>query len=112
MLAMWQLSNRCRATPSWLEALFHGNRLIRHAVTLPSTKAEHYALMDEAKGGKWPGNPRRHRIRWEDIHPVMSHEIHTGALALAENPEYHGRAKRIDIRMYYVRWNVENGLSS
>jgi hypothetical protein len=44
-----------------------------------------------------------------DIHLVTLHGDNTGALDLAENLEYHGRAKHIQIRMHYIREQVRNG---
>ena len=82
----------------------------QHAVTLSSTKAEYYALTEAAKEAKW------HQAFLEeigysgtDVRPVMLHGDNTGALSLAENPEHHGRAKHIDIKMHYIRQEVQNG---
>jgi hypothetical protein len=80
------------------------------AVTLSSTEAEYYALTDAAKEAKWH-QAFLDEIKYvgTDVHPVLIHGDNTGALALAENPEHHGRAKHIDIRMHYIRQEVENG---
>ena len=82
----------------------------QHVVTLSSTEAEYYALTDAAKEAKW------HQAFLDeigyvgtDVHPATIHRDNTGALDLAENPEHHGRAKHIDIRMHYIRQEVENG---
>ena len=82
----------------------------QYAVTLSSTEAEYYALTEAAKEGKW------HQAFLEeigysgiDVRPIMLHKDNTRALSLAKNPEHHGRAKHIDIRMYYIRQEVQNG---
>ena len=82
----------------------------QHAVTLSSTEAEYYALTEAAKEAKW------HQILLKelqyngyDARPVTLYGDNTGSLSLAENPEHHGRAKHIDVRMHYIRQEVENG---
>jgi hypothetical protein len=81
-----------------------------HAVTILSTEAEYYALTEAAKEAKWH-QAFLDEIGYveEDVHLVVIHVDNTGALALAENPEHHGWAKHIDIRMHYIRQEVQNG---
>jgi hypothetical protein len=73
-------------------------------------EAEYYALTEAAKEAKW------HQALLDEIqytgtgvHPTIIHGDNTGSLALAENPEHHGRAKHIDVRLHYIRQEVENG---
>jgi hypothetical protein len=82
----------------------------QHAVTLSSTEAEYYALTEAAKEAKWH-QALLDEIKYTgtDAHPTLLYGDNTGSLALAENPEHHGRAKHIDVRQHYIRQEVENG---
>ena len=81
----------------------------QHAVTLSSIEAEYYALTEAAKEANWI-QTFLDEIGYvgTDVHPVTIHGDNTRALGPAENPEHHGRAKHIDIRMHYIRQEVEN----
>ncbi len=82
----------------------------QHAVTLSSTEAEYYALTEAMKEAKWHQILLKElKYRGDDVVPVELCGDNTGALSLAENPEHHGRAKHIDIRMHYIRQEVQNG---
>ena len=74
------------------------------AVTLSSTEAEYYALTGAAKEAKWH-QAFLDEIKYvgTDVYLVTIYGDNTKALALAENPEHHGWAKHINIRMHYIR---------
>ncbi len=41
---------------------------------------------------------------------ILLHEDDQSAIAMAKNPQFHGRAKHIDIRHHYVREQVSKGV--
>jgi hypothetical protein len=41
--------------------------------------------------------------------PILVYEDNQSAIAMARNPQFHGRAKHIDIRHHYVREQVSEG---
>jgi hypothetical protein len=84
--------------------------LKQHAVTLSSTETEYYALTDAAKKAKWHQSfLGEGGYAGDDVRLATLYGDNTSALSLAENPEHHGQAKHIDIRMHYIRQEVQNG---
>lgn len=73
-------------------------------VALSSCEAEYIALNEAGKEAIW-----LQRILKElglinySPSPTLIYEDNQGAIALAENPEFHRRTKHIDIRYHWVR---------
>ena len=44
-----------------------------------------------------------------EMPPTIIHEDNQSAIAIAKNPQFHGRTKHIEIKYHFVRELVENG---
>ena len=77
-------------------------------VALSTTEAEYMALVQAAKENIWLQRLLKELGR-EAENAKTIYEDNQGAIALANNPEYHARTKHIDIQYHFVRECVENG---
>jgi hypothetical protein len=78
------------------------------SVALSSTEAEYMALVQVLKESIWLQRLLRELGR-EAENAKTIYEDNQGAIALANNPEYHARTKHVDIQYHFVRECVENG---
>jgi hypothetical protein len=78
------------------------------SVALSTTEAEYMALVQAAKESIWLQRLLKELGR-EAENTKTIYEDNQGAIALANNPEYHARTKHIDIQYHFVRECVENG---
>ncbi len=46
------------------------------------------------------------------INPVLIYEDNQAAIAMAKNPQFHGRAKHIEIKHHFIRDQVARGIIS
>jgi len=78
------------------------------SVALSSTEAEYMALIQALKENIWLQRLLKELGRQAENARTI-YEDNQGAIALANNPEYHARTKHIDIQYHFVRECVENG---
>ena len=81
----------------------------RGTVALSTAEAEYVALSSAAQESLWMrrlnselGNPPEG--------PTIILEDDQSAIAMAKNPQFHGRAKHIDIRHHFIREQVSDGI--
>ena len=77
-------------------------------VALSTAEAEYVALSSATQESVWMG-----RLNTELGNPlkgpVVILEDNQSTIAMARNPQFHGRAKHIDIRHHFVRERVRDG---
>lgn len=78
------------------------------AVALSSCESEYYALSEAGKEAIWL---RRLLTETGQISqgPSLIWADNQGAIAVAENPEFHRRMKHVDIKYHWVRKAIEDG---
>lgn len=107
------LSDGRRSTTGWVFYMYGGpiswSSKRQEVVTLSSTEAEYYALGEAGKEAIWLG---RLLMELGETHSESSiiYSDNRGAMALAENPEFHRRTKHIDVRYHWIREKVEEGV--
>ena len=76
-------------------------------VALSTAEAEYIALAAAAQEVVW----LRHLMRGLGMStpPTVIHEDNQSAIAIAKNPQFHGRTKHVDIKYHFVRELVNNG---
>ena len=77
-------------------------------LALSSTEAEYMALTEAAQEAIWLKAFLCELGEMKEEDPVKIFEDNQGSIALAKNPEFHKRAKHIDIRYHFVREKVED----
>jgi hypothetical protein len=77
-------------------------------VAISTTEAEYMALLQATKESIWIQRFLKELGREIDCSSVIF-EDNQGAIALANNPEYHARTKHIDVQYHFVRECVEMG---
>jgi len=83
----------------------------QHLTALSSCEAEYVALCDSAKELVWIRNlVSEISPGLADTTPTVVHEDNEAAIKLASNPIDHARSKHIDVRMHYVRDQVNTGV--
>ena len=79
-------------------------------VALSSTEAEYIALTQAVKESMWIQRFLKEIGRYDGVKDAnVIYEDNQGAIALANNPEFHARTKHIDIQYHYVREKVQSG---
>ena len=78
------------------------------SVSQSSCESEYYALSEAGKEGVWL------RLLLQELGhisaaPTVIWAHNQGAIALAENPEFHKRTKHIDTKFHWVREVIERG---
>ena len=76
------------------------------SVSLSSTESEYVALADAAREITWLRNLLE-GLGYEQRTPTKLYGDNNGALAIAENPQYHKRTKHFDTRNHYIRQKVK-----
>uniref|UniRef100_A0AAV1UIR5 Uncharacterized protein n=1 Tax=Peronospora matthiolae TaxID=2874970 RepID=A0AAV1UIR5_9STRA len=79
----------------------------QRSVALSSTEAEYMALSEATQEATWLKTFMRDLGEEAGDNALTIYEDNQGAIALAENPEFHKRTKHIDIRYHFVREKVE-----
>ena len=79
------------------------------SVSQSSCESEYYALSEAGKEGVWL------RLLLQELGhisatPIVIWADNQGAIALAENPEFHKRTKHIDTKFHWVREVIERGV--
>ncbi len=76
-------------------------------VALSSTEAEYVALSEAGREACWLRNLYQ-ELGYEQTLPTVIKGDNNGAIAMARNPQFHKRAKHIDIRWHWIRDLVED----
>ena len=75
-------------------------------VSLSSTESEYVALADAAQEIMWLQNLLE-GLGYEQHTPTKLYGDNNGALAIAQNPQYHKHTKHFDTRNHYIRQKVK-----
>ncbi|KAF7761133.1 hypothetical protein Agabi119p4_10542 [Agaricus bisporus var. burnettii] len=78
-------------------------------VTLSSTEAEFVAAVEAGKEIKWTRNILT-EFGFPPTLPSTLFVDNKSGISVAKNPEHHGRMKHLDLRFYWLREAVEEGL--
>ena len=78
-------------------------------VTLSSTEAEYVAAVEAGKEIKWTRNILS-EFGYPQTLPSTLFVDNKSGISVAKNPEHHGRMKHLDLRFYWLREVVEEGL--
>lgn len=77
-------------------------------VALSTAEAEYVAMANAAQESVWLGQLMAEFTVSEEA-PMLLYEDNQSAIAMSRNPQFHGRAKHIDIKHHYIREQVSNG---
>jgi hypothetical protein len=77
-------------------------------VALSTAEAEYMALASAAQEAVWL-RQLLSDLKVKPDSPTLIFEDNQASICLAKNPQYHGRAKHIDIKYHFVREQVVNG---
>lgn len=78
-------------------------------VALSTAEAEYMALASAAQEAIWIRQLIAD-LKGEQIGPIMLLEDNQAAICMAKNPQFHGRAKHVDIKYHFVREKVCSGV--
>lgn len=77
-------------------------------VALSTAEAEYVALTSAAQEAVWLSSLLA-EIERKEKEATIIYDDSQSALAMSKNPQFHGRAKHIDIKYHYVREQVDKG---
>ena len=77
------------------------------SVSLSTTEAEYACMADAAREAVWLQN-LHDELGFGKKGPTLIHGDNQGALAIANNPQYHKRTKHFDIKHHYIREKVND----
>ena len=92
----------CGAPISWMSKK-------QTSVALSTAEAEYIALSTATQEAVWL-RQLTSELRFEQTKPTVIYEDNQSAISLAQNPQFHGRMKHIDIRHHFVREKVTDGM--
>jgi len=78
-------------------------------VTLSSTEAEYVAAVEAGKEMKWTRSILSEFGYPQSLPSTLFVDNRSG-ISVAKNPEHHGRMKHLDLRFYWLREAVEEGV--
>jgi hypothetical protein len=78
-------------------------------VALSSTEAEYIALSEAGREACWLRNLFE-ELGFPQLAPTLLKGDNDGSIAMARNPQFHKRAKHIEIRWHWVRDLTQNGI--
>jgi len=76
------------------------------SVATSSMKAEYVAFANATKEAVWLRTLLK-EVSYPQSQATIMHADNQGAIALAQNPTSHSRAKHIDIRFYFIQERIE-----
>ena len=79
------------------------------SVALSTAEAEYVALSGATQEAVWL-RQLTSELRYEQTKPTVVYEDNQSAISLAQNAQFHGRMKHIDIRHHFVREKVSDGV--
>ena len=77
-------------------------------VALSTAEAEYVAMANAAQESVWLGQLMAEFTNSDEA-PMLLYEDNQSAIAMSRNPQFHGRAKHIDIKHHFIREQVSNG---
>ena len=77
-------------------------------VALSTAEAEYIALASAVQESVWL-QELLSSMKEASVKPATIFEDNKSAICLAKNPQYHGRAKHIDIKHHFIRQRVQDG---
>jgi hypothetical protein len=80
---------------------------MQRSVSTSIAEAEYHALAYASKEAVWIRNLLG-QLGFTQDQPTIIYGDNQGALALAENPEFHTRTKHIDVSAHYIRELAED----
>jgi len=80
-------------------------------VALSSTEAEYSAAVEAGKEICWMRNLLS-EISFKNNASSSLHIDNQSTIQVAKNPEHHGRMKQLDLKLFWLRDNVEQGIIS
>ena len=78
-------------------------------VALSTAEAEYIAMARAAQESVWLGQLIVELTNSPEDAPMLLYEDNQSAIAMSKNPQFHGRAKHIDIKHHFIREQVSNG---
>ena len=79
----------------------------QRCVALSTCEAELIALNEASKELVWIRRLIKEITGYKTLQPTVVYEDNQGTIEMVKNPRYHGRAKHIDVRNFYVREIVD-----
>lgn len=79
------------------------------SVALSTAEAEYIALSGATQEAVWL-RQLTSELRFKQTKPTVIYEDNQSAISLAQNAQFHGRMKHIDIRHHFVREKVSDGM--
>ena len=89
-----------------MELLSVGEAKKQSCVALSTAEAEYMALASAAQEAVWMKR-LQNDLNEASAKSTLIYEDNQSTIGMAKNPQYHGRAKHIDIKFYYIREQVE-----
>lgn len=80
-------------------------------VALSTAEAEYIAMASTAQESVWLRQLIAELTNILEA-PTLIYEDNQSAIAMTKNPQFHGRAKHIDIKHHYIREQVAQGILS
>ena len=80
----------------------------KRCVALSTAEAEYVAMSTATQEAIWLRQLIAEITSSEET-PILVYEDNQSAIAIARNPQFHGRTKHIDIRHHYVREEISKG---
>lgn len=77
--------------------------------SLSSTEAETYALVEGIKEAIWM-KTFLSELGFNMGNPITAHQDNQSTIAIAVNPIHHARIKHMEVKTYYIRENINNGV--
>ena len=81
---------------------------LQSSVALSTTESEYIALSHATQEAAYL-RQLLHELGATDDKPTVIYEDNQAAIAIANNEQYHGRLKHIDVRVHFVRQQVQLG---
>ncbi len=100
----------CRSTSGYLfklsRAAVSWRSKKQSCVTLSTAEAEYMALACATQEAVWM-QCLQNDLNEASVKSTLIYEDNQSTICTAKNPQYHGRAKHIDIKFHYIREQVE-----
>ena len=74
-------------------------------MALSTVEAEYMALARAAQEAVWLQR-MMYDLNKQSINPVIIYEDNQCTICMVKNPQFHGRAKHIDIKFHYIREQI------
>ena len=98
----------------WLHILLSGGAVSwksqkQKCVALSTAEAEYVAMASAAQESFWLRQLIAELTNSSAETPTLIYEDNQSAIAMTKNPQFHGRAKHIDIKHHFIRQQVAQG---